>query len=118
MTCLNEISTDAAKSREFHRERARMFIALAKVNSNNSRLQRVYTEAAIRERGDSVRRPYLAMHQQRLLEQCRAALTDCVASLAGYRREMEMFAPGMCGTPCDAEQMALFTLHAISEVKP
>lgn len=116
MTCLNEISTHAAKSREFHRERARMFIALAKVNSNDSRLQRVYTKAAFRERGDSVRRPYLVMHQKMLLDQCRAALTDCVASLAGYRREMELHAPGMCRTPCDAEQMALFTLDAISEV--
>lgn len=116
MTCLDEISTNAAKSREFHRERARMFIALAKVNSNDSRLRRVYTMAAFRERGYSVRRPYLAMHQKMLLDQCRAALTDCVASMGGYRRELERYMPGMCGGPCDAEQMALFTLDAILEV--
>jgi hypothetical protein len=62
MTCLDEISTCPIKSREFHRERARMFIALARVNSNDQRVQATYTRAAARERGYSVTRPYLTRH--------------------------------------------------------
>ena len=60
MTCLEEISTDAAKSREFHRERARMFVALAKVNRNDQRLHLTYVKAAARERSHAVSRPYFA----------------------------------------------------------